>query len=159
MECLTRSEIIGLLSLAVLFVTAIILIWHAHEMKRATYASAFKNVYDMLQDESMREDRGVVLRELVNKEFKLWSEQEIKMAEKVCHNYDSVAIMVQNGMIKESVVADSWGDSLRRCWKILAPLVVSYRLDRNSEEFWDDFQWLARKAEKYQKKVHIGNGK
>ena len=150
------SQNIELISLLILFITALILIWHAHEMRRSTSATAFKTVYDLLQDEKIRKARGVVLYDLKGRDISDWSKEETLQAEIVCHNYDSVAIMVRNGMIKESIIADSWGGSLRKCWIALSPLVISYRVKRNANEFWDDFEWLAKKAEKYQKRIYHG---
>ncbi len=147
---------IDVTSLLLLFITAIILVWHAKEMRRSTSATAFKAIYDMLQDDKIRAARGVVLYDLKGKNISDWSKEEILQAEIVCQNYDSVAIMVRNGMIKESIIADSWGDSLRNCWERLSPLVMEYRGKRNSNEFWDDFEWLAKKAEKYQQRIHQG---
>ena len=54
-------------------------------------------------------------------------------------------------MIPAKVVADSWGDSLRKTWGILAPLVTYYRLQRNSGEYWDDYEWLAGQAKIFRK--------
>lgn len=157
MDKVLTPEGLDLISLLLLFVTAVVLVWHAHEMRRSTSAAAFKSIYDILQDEKIRTARGVVLFDLKGKNLSEWSKEEMLQAEIVCQNFDSVAIMVRNGMIKESIIADSWGDSLRSCWERLSPLVTSYRVKRNSNEFWDDFEWLAKKAEKYQKRVHRGS--
>lgn len=138
----------------VLFVSIIILLMQVREMRRATYAQAFKAVYDILQTDDVRAARGTVLGKLRDKPFEDWNEVEIKAAEKVCQTFDSAAIMVRHGMIPVEAVADSWGDSLRRTWKIIVPLVTSHRIKRNSSEFWDDYEWLARQAEHYQKTVH-----
>lgn len=154
MQPVTIAAIAQILSAIILVVTAVILWIQISETRRATYTSAFKAVYDMLQDENKRKDRGFVLGELSKKAFDTWTPQEKERAEKVCHNYDAVGIICKNRLLPTKLVADSWGDSLRRCWKILAPLVSEYRTARNSLEFWDDFEWLAREAEKYQQKIH-----
>ncbi|MDP2788486.1 MAG: hypothetical protein Q8O46_00330 [bacterium] len=148
------SAIVQIASAVILVVTAIILWIQISETRRATYATAFKAVYDMLQDEAKRDDRGFVLGELAEKSFETWTLLEKKRAERVCYNYDAVGIICRNRLLPTHLVADSWGDSLRRCWKILAPLVSQYRTARNSNEFWDDFEWLARQAEQYQQRVH-----
>jgi len=35
--------------------------------------------------------------------------------------------------------------------RVLSPLVDAYRAQRNSSEYWDDYEWLAKQAEKYQR--------
>jgi len=147
------SAVSQIVSAVILVVTALILWIQISETRRATYTTAFKAVYDMLQDEAKREDRGFVLGDLANKPFNTWTPTEKQRAEKVCHNYDAVGIICRNRLLPTHLVADSWGDSLRRCWTILSPLVTEYRTTRNSREFWDDFEWLAREAEKYQQKI------
>ena len=61
--------------------------------------------------------------------------------------------MCKHGMMPTDVLADGWGDSLRRSWDILRPLVLRYRSDRDAPELWDDFEWLAGVA--HQRKAHI----
>ena len=121
------------------------------------HAAAFKSAYDILQTEFMREARGFVLSELKDKPFASWTPAEKKRAEPVCQSYDSVGIMCRHGFVPIPAIADSWGDSLRRCWAILAPLVHEYRVTRNSKEYWDDFEWLAGQASKHKKRVHDEN--
>jgi len=134
-----------------LLVTVLIMAFQIREMRRATYAAAFKAVYDMLQTDDVRNARRIVLGTLSSKPFDSWTDEEKRIAEKVCSSYDTVAIMVRNGMVPADVVADSWGDSLRRTWRVLSPLVDAYRAQRNSSEYWDDYEWLAKQAEKYQR--------
>jgi hypothetical protein len=153
--------IINALSGLALLVTVIIMTRQTGEMRRSTHATAFQVTFDMLQAEDVRTARGVVLSTLKDKPLKSWTEEEIREAEKVCYTYDSVAIMIRNGVVPVKAVADNWGDSLRRTWRILEPMVKSYRSERNAGEFWDDYEWLAKEAEKYQKpaaKVSVSPG-
>jgi TIR domain len=117
--------------------------------QRATYATAFKVVYDILQSDTCRDARGFVFDELREKPFGEWTRDDRKQAERVCQSYDSVGIMCKNHFIPVDVVADSWGSSLWDLWNILSPLVREYRDKRKSEEFWDDFQWLANQAKAF----------
>ncbi|BDT89870.1 hypothetical protein GV791_01615 [Nocardia cyriacigeorgica] len=136
----------GVATALIALVAASLVVWQVTEMRKTTNASAFKAVYDMLQDERIRQDRRLVMRELRFRELGAWTEEEILRAERVCHSYDCVAIMCRNGYIPTVVVADSWGDSLRTCWSVLRPLVEKYRADRGAPELWDDFAWLAGRA-------------
>lgn len=54
--------------------------------------------------------------------------------------------MVGSEMFPITLIVDSWGYSLRRIRPILKPLVYEYRLEKDSGEFWDDFEWLAGEA-------------
>lgn len=144
----------GALTATVTLVTACIVVRQVREMRRATHATAFKAVYDMLQADSCRADRAFVMKDLATKSLESWTPDARSRAERVCQNYDCVGIMCRQGFIPVAVVADSWGDSFRRTWAILAPLAASYRVTRNSKESWDDYEWLAAQAEGFRQKIH-----
>lgn len=86
MEVTTIGAVAQIVSAIVLVVTAVILYVQIGETRRAKCAVAFKLVYDMLQNEAKREDRGFVLNELSKKRFDTWTPAEKKRAERVCHN-------------------------------------------------------------------------
>ena len=137
----------NIVTMLIAFSTASIVVRQVTEARRSTHASSFKVAYDILQDESVRRARRTVMAVLRAKEFETWTAEEIEAAELVCQSYDSIAIMCRQEYLPTSVIADSWGDSLRKTWKVLRPLVKKYRTDRNSPEYWNDYQWLARKAQ------------
>lgn len=120
-------------------------------LRKTIYAQAYKTAMDILQAEAVRQARGVVLSELRDELFNNWTDSQRRAAETVCHTYDSVGIMVRHDMLPVEHIADSWGDSLRRTWKILKPLVEKYRLERDSKEYWDDYEYLAQEASRFQK--------
>ena len=144
---------INAVSACVMLVSVIIMANQTREMRRATNATAFKSVYNILQDDLVHAARYKIYK-LDSKNIETWTDDEKKAAEKVCCSFDAVGIMCQNNMIPVDVVADSWGYALRHSWRILAPMVTSIRVMKNSEEYWDDFEWLARRAENYQVTIY-----
>ncbi len=112
----------------------------------AVHAQAHKAAVDILQQEDIREARRYVLTRITDPGCAPGNHDERKAAEKVCHTYDSVGQMVKYGMLPLSFIVDNWGDSLRRTWRILKPLVNRYRCERNAPEFWDDYEYLAVEA-------------
>ncbi|MFD9549326.1 hypothetical protein ACFWBG_18180 [Nocardia salmonicida] len=125
---------------------AILVVWQVTEMRRAAYASAFKVVHDLLQTEEIRQDRRFVMANLRDQPFAVWSDDAKIRAERVCASYDSVGIMCRMRLIPLEVVVDPWGDSIRKCWNVLRPLVESYRQERGVPGHWGDFQRLAGRA-------------
>ncbi|MET8653914.1 DUF4760 domain-containing protein [Nocardia aurea] len=136
----------GVSTAVIALVAATLVIWQVSEMRRATYATAFKAVHDLLQQEELRQDRRFVLTTLRPRPVDTWTNDEIVRAERVCASYDAVGIMCRMKFIPIDVVAVSWGDSLRTSWTILRPLVERYRAERGAPEFWNDFQRLAGRA-------------
>jgi hypothetical protein len=115
-------------------------------LTNAIYAQTYKAVVDILQDEDVREARRIVVSQLGGREKLIQTEQDRKAAERVCHTYDAVGQMVRHGMLPIEYIIDSWGDSLRRTWTILKPLVSEYRSEREAPETWDDYEYLAIEA-------------
>ncbi|MGW6421368.1 DUF4760 domain-containing protein [Nocardia sp. NPDC055053] len=127
-------------------VAAGLVVWQVTEMRRATYASAFKVVHDLLQAEELRQDRRFVMTQLRARPLATWTEAEIVRAERVCASYDSVGVMCRMRFIPIDVVADPWCDSIRTSWSVLRPLIEKYRSERGAPEFWCDYQRLAGRA-------------
>jgi hypothetical protein len=142
------------LSTLVLTVTLVFAHREIREIRHATYATSYKAAVDILQAEDIRSARRFVFTELENKPFENWSKDERRVAEKVCHTYDTVGQMVRHGMLPKKFIVDSWGPSLRRSLPILYPLIASLRTQLNADEVWDDFQWLAKEAESFQKPLY-----
>jgi hypothetical protein len=123
---------------------------------KSAYAAAFKTASDILQSAQARDARRIVITGVQNPNFKEWTQAQKNAAEIVCHTYDQVGILVRYGLLPAEYIADSWGDSLRKCWNSCKPMVLAYREQRGSFEFWDDFEFLALESTKYHKKLPHG---
>jgi Domain of unknown function (DUF4760) len=126
-------------------VTAVILLWQLREVQRANRGQSYLTIVQYVQDESVRQARGVAFG-LHSVPPESWSEEQVHAAEKVCASYDVIGMLARRKLVDEEMIVDSWGDSLRRLWPILEPLISRYRRERNAPEFWDDFEYLAKRA-------------
>jgi hypothetical protein len=122
----------------------------SHRVLRNTmFAQTFSVVFNILQDKETRGARRIILDQYPSHNFGepggLTTEVR-DAAEKVCTTYDSVGLLIRHGLIPAGHVAFPYGDSLRRCWRILRPLVERYRRDRGSPEIWTGFEELAASA-------------
>jgi len=140
-----------LIALIALIISVLIAIHQIIEMRLATYATAFNIVMGILQTDKRRNERKLVMEILSKKPMESWSLEDISAAENVCQSYDTAGIMIRNKMLPVNIIADSWGNSIRTTWKILAPFIEQRREKNNSTEYWDDFEWLAKQANKYHK--------
>lgn len=118
-------------------------------LRRTIYANAFKSAMDILQETRVRVARRFVLQHLRGVDIRQWDDNFRNYAETVCHTYDTVGIMIRHGMLPVEYIADSWGDSLRRTWQILQPFVEHYRKQRETPEYWADYERLVQEAEKF----------
>jgi len=140
------SALFALISCGIFVYSLVYVRSQIREMKKSTGAAAFGKALDILQKEEARRDRGAVY--LIDPDVPVdrWYANVSNAAERVCHGYDQVAIMIQAGMFEESLVLDNWGRSLRKCWPLLEPLVMDRRSKTQDDELWDDFERLAKKA-------------
>jgi hypothetical protein len=142
------SAISTAFSAVVIFVAAIIAVWQLCEMRKARQLDAFINLIQILQDEKIREARGILLEKLSKKEFKEWTDDERKQADKACQAYDIVGMMSSKKHI-DSKLAAEWHNSIIKCWKAAEPMIMQYRKKRG-KDFWHDFETLYEIARKYE---------
>lgn len=129
------------------FVSTILIIRQLSEARRATQAQAFSTVFNILQEQKVRQARKTVFS-LKEKPLLKWTKKEIKAADIVCSTYDVVGIMIRNHLLPKEFIVDSWGPSLIRSWEILNFLIDEYRKESGSE-YWNDYEWLVVEALKF----------
>ena len=130
----------------IILISLVVLARQIRELRRATHAQVYNTVLATVQNEDVRKARRILFG-LAEKELSKWTEQEILEAEKVCHTYDSIGIIVHNHLLPLNIIV-SWRYSVVQSWNIALPLVKKYRVDRSAPDFWDDFEWLAKEFEK-----------
>ena len=92
-------------------------------------------------DEEVRQARRRVY-ELEYTSTMEWNHQDRMQAEIVCHNFDVVGDMLEKGLITKRVI-ENWDFTIKRCWKIVKPLIEQYRMERPHPGLWIYFQRLA----------------
>ncbi len=132
----------------VILIAAIIALLQLNEIRKARRVDALVNLVQFLQNEDTRKARGILIEELSEKEFKNWSEDERKQAEKPCHTYNFAGIMDAQKFVEKDFIAKKWRNSVIRCWEAARPMIEEYRVDRGSD-FWEDFEALYNKAKQY----------
>jgi hypothetical protein len=135
----------GICSVFIVFVGAVFGLVQLNELKRANIGQSYATLLSHVQNEEIREARGIVFK-LEKKSLDEWEDEELRAAAKVCHTYDAVGQMVRHKLLPKDMIISSWGPSLRNSWLILRPLMHKYRKDYDAEEIWDDYEWLAKQA-------------
>ncbi len=120
---------------------------------RSMYASSFAKVYDILDDEAVVAARGVVkeLREMPYVDWKTidqWGEKEGHV-KTLLRAYNIAGIFVKHGFLLEKHIVPDWEPNIRATWHTLAPYVREQRVLNESENHWQNYEWLAKKAAKY----------
>ena len=133
------------MDLIILF-TVIFAAFQLGENKKYRKVSALIGVYEFLQEEYTRKDRGILIG-LSGKNFKKWTHKEIEASEKACERYNFAGIMVSKKLIEKDYIVNEWRDSIIRCWEAAKPMIVEYRKSRG-KEYWYNFDKLYQMAKK-----------
>jgi len=103
-----------LISVIILMASLVYVVRQIHEMRLATYASAYKAAFEILQTEDVRAARRYVFTKLGQKAFNKWNKKDIVEAEKVCQSYDAVGQMARSGMLPVKYIVDNWRAGLSK---------------------------------------------
>ena len=122
-------------------------------LNRATYASSFVKIYDILDDEKVIKARNEIYA-LETVPFEEWTtladwktkEQSIKTFLRA-HNI--AGIIIKHGYLAEEHMVHDWEPHLLRSWKILAKYVEQQRAERGSKNHWKNYESLAQAAARY----------
>ena len=153
---MTDALALNCISTFAIVITGFIVAWQVIVMRRDSQAQAYGVAREILQDEKVRDARGIVFQlNADNKSIDEWSDLDKKQAEIVCHTYDSVGQMVRYNLLRKDIIIDSWGGPVRRMWPIVKPLVIIYRKDFGVDEYWDDFEWLYKEAKKAEAAMRV----
>ena len=130
----------------VILITAILAVLQLSEISRSRKVTAFMNISQFLQREEIREARSILIR-ASEKDFKDWSKEEIRAAEKACSTYDVAGGMVIKKLIEKDLVVYEWRDSIIKCWEAAKSMVNKYRETRG-RDYWHSFEKIYKMAKK-----------
>lgn len=153
------SEVLNTVSPLITAMATIALVlviwWQLKLIQQTLYRDSFLKVIEILQNEKIREARGRLFSIAESKNsVDEWLDEDKKIAEKVASTYDSVGIMISNGVLPIQIV-DHWGRSVVRSWNSARLLIGKYRSEREDLTLWDDFEnWAKKASERNEGKFH-----
>lgn len=142
------AALAGLGSAFLVLVSFLFLAGQIREARRATLGQSFLGIVGMVQTQEVRDARGRVFR-LKGKALGDLGADDVADIELVCASYDVFGILCRNKLLPARIVVDSWGDSIMRAWEVCEPHVAKVRASRGAPEFWNDFEWLDKKAKSH----------
>ena len=127
-------------TLVVIVLTLIVYYRQLKIMKSGTNGQHFLALVQFLQSNEVRSAREHVIMELFQKDFQNWSDNDCKMASTVCASYGNAGVLVRLGLVDFDML-ESWGPSVKRCYKICEPLIKERR-KAAGPKYWIDFDNL-----------------
>lgn len=147
--CITIQDITSIINCLVVILAVLYAYRQYNITKIAKRDDTLLKSYEFLQKDDFINARGIVQKTLNTKPFATWSEQDIKSAEKVCRDYDTVFLMnSQLGYDTNTrIIAVKWNHSIIKSFTTCIPLIEKYRKERG-EGFWNHFEKLYFLAKK-----------
>jgi hypothetical protein len=133
---------LALVATFVVYVLILLVMW------RSTRAQNLLNLVVYLSQESLRDDRRVVIDlGKQRKQFVGWSDGEVKAAGRVCASYNLAGLLAKDKAIPTETFVTAYADSLRKCFASAEELLKAYRSERGAG-YWKSFDWLVSEAKR-----------
>ena len=142
-------ENIDILTLLGLLATNILMLVQNRIAKQTGNSQNLLDVVSFLQAEDTRAARRHVLVKLKKKKRKDWVYNDYRLADRVCASYDILGRLVRNKYVGSEIFLDDWGNSIRRCYLVLAEHIKVRRKQAGRRQ-WDDFEWLYKQVVKWE---------
>ena len=106
------------------------------------------SLVDYIQRPEHRDARRHLL-ELKDHPMSDWSYENRIFAERACSSWDITGILLREGAVPNAleIVLNTWGYSIANCYEVATDLIRETRTVRGSR-YWDEFEWLAKQAQK-----------
>lgn len=124
------------------------------EMQRSSAGQNILALVNYLQAQAVRDARTVVRKQLKNKPFDQWTEEERRQADIVCATYDVVSVLIfQQRIAPAEPFVENWGPSIRDCFETLRGYIHHMQSpERSGPSYWNDFSVLYDAAVAHSKK-------
>lgn len=77
-------------------------------------------------------------------------EAEYQAIDTVANFFENLGVFVKNRIIDRDLALDMWSYVILRNWNALAPIVTFVRADLQAPAIWENFEYLALQATKWQ---------
>jgi hypothetical protein len=128
-------------------------------LRKSNQLEGLHQIFDQLLAHEFTEAYSFVLTELPHrlKDEKYHTEAITRGASRLAHHkefvvfrtLESVGTWVKFGMIEGTPLYDFAGPTIVESWQCLERLVGEQRAAWKSDDFWENFEYLARNAERY----------
>ncbi|MBE0539537.1 MAG: hypothetical protein IH620_07480 [Ignavibacterium sp.] len=129
--------------------TFLIYFFQLKTMRKGTLGQNSISLINYLQDEKTREARRIVMT-LKDKDYSLWTVDELYAASMVCSNYEVLSILIyQMSLVPSDIFIENWGPSIKICYEILKEHIEEMQKPENSgPRYWDNFEKLYKEVVK-----------
>ena len=130
-------------------VVAVVLLLIAADIResvKARHLEGIRYVKGLIGSTEASETRRWIYEKLRKAQWPL-SDEDGKKALAVCRDFDHIGYICRNGLVPVSLVVETYNRNIVDMWNRLERFVVQWRQQRQDEDYFWEFEWLAHKAE------------
>ncbi len=137
----------GVAALALLVIAADI-----RESIKARHLEGIRYIKGLIGSEEASNLRKWVYQELRKAEWPLPPENK-KKALAVCRDFDHIGFLCRKGLVPVDLVVETYNRNIVDMWNRLERFILQWRQQRNDEDYFWEFEWLARNAEAVKRRL------
>jgi hypothetical protein len=134
----------GFVAIALL-ISALVFAEEIRESVRSRHLDGMRYVKSLIGTQEASDDRKWVYQDLKKTSWPLSPEDEVR-ALSVCRDVDHIGFLCRCGLIPTKLVVETYNRNIVEMWDRLERFVVQWRQARHDEDYFGEFEWLARKA-------------
>lgn len=136
----------------ILLGSALVLAEEIRESIRSRHLDGMRYVRRMIGTDAASENRKWVYQELKKANWPLSSEDD-RRALAICRDFDHVGFLCRHGLIPVKLVVETYNRNILDMWNRLERFIVQWRQERDDEDYFWEFEWLARRAREAQRQI------
>jgi hypothetical protein len=141
-----------------LLVSALVLAEDIRESVRSRHLDGMRYVRSLIGTQEASDDRKWVYQELKKASWPLPSEVDTR-ALAVCRDFDHIGFLCRRGLIPTSLVVETYNRNIVEMWDRLERFIGQWRQERRDDDYFWEFEWLARKAEEAKRRIEGKRGR
>ncbi|MBI3244101.1 MAG: DUF4760 domain-containing protein [Chloroflexi bacterium] len=135
-----------------LLIFAFIFARELRESINARYLDGMKFVRDLIATEQAANNRKWVYQEL-EKAVRPLSPENTEKLHAICRDFDNIGLLCRHKLLPANIVAETYNRNILDMWKRLKPFILGWRQMLGDEDYYAEFEWLASKASKAEKRL------
>jgi hypothetical protein len=127
------------------------------EAVRARHLDGVKYVKELIGTQEASNNRRWVYQELEEANRPLLPEDESRVLD-ICRDFDHIGYLCRKELIPVDLVVETYNRNILDMWNRLEEFINMWRQQRNDDDYFWEFQWLAEKASEKQTRIEKKKG-
>ncbi len=127
-------------------VCALVLAYEVRESIKTRHFEGMAYVRNLIGTKKAANQRRWVYQELRKKGWPL-SDEDQERAQSVCRDFDHIGLLCRKDLLPREIIAETYNRNILDMWKRLERFVKQWRVEKKDEDYYWEFEWLAKQAQ------------